>query len=165
MNKFDNYMLSIADLTASMSKAARLKVGAVFSRDNRPLCTGWNGVLEGSPDDSCEDIVPCTCLQSPSNHPIATCPHCRGTGSVLRTKPTVIHAEMNALRYMARAGIPTEGATLYLTHAPCIDCAKHLAGIGLSRIVYRHAYRSTEGIDYLRKFTSIEIIHTGDSHG
>ena len=142
MNKFDNYMLSIADLTASMSKATRLKVGAVFSRDNRPLCTGWNGVLEGSPDDSCEHLV----------------------NGQLVTKPTVIHAEMNALRYMARAGIPTQGATLYLTHAPCIDCAKHLAGIGLSRIVYRHAYRSTEGIDYLRKFTSIEIIHTGDSN-
>lgn len=143
MNKFDNYMLSIADLTASMSKATRLKVGAVFARDNRPLCTGWNGVLEGLPDDSCEELI----------------------DGQLVTKSTVIHAEMNALRYMARAGIPTEGATLYLTHAPCIDCAKHLAGIGLSRIVYRHAYRSTEGIDYLRKFTSIEIIHTGDSHG
>ena len=143
MNKFDNYMLSIADLTASMSKATRLKVGAVFSRDNRPLCTGWNGVLEGSPDDSCEYLV----------------------NDQLVTKPTVIHAEMNALRYMARAGIPTEGATLYLTHAPCINCAKHLAGIGLSRIVYRHPYRSTEGIDYLRKFTSIEITHAGDTNG
>ena len=143
MNKFDNYMLSIADLTASMSKATRLKVGAVFSRDNRPLCTGWNGVLEGLPDDSCEELI----------------------DGQLVTKSTVIHAEMNALRYMARAGIPTQGATLYLTHAPCIDCAKHLAGIGLSRIVYRHAYRSTEGIDYLRKFTSIEITHTGGSNG
>ena len=143
MNKFDSYMLSIADLTASMSKATRLKVGAVFSRDNRPLCTGWNGVLEGSPDDSCEYLV----------------------NGQLVTKPTVIHAEMNALRYMARAGIPTQGATLYLTHAPCINCAKHLAGIGLSRIVYRHSYRSTEGIDYLRKFTSIEITHAGGSNG
>ena len=143
MNKFDNYMLSIADLTASMSKATRLKVGAVFSRDNRPLCTGWNGVLEGLPDDSCEELI----------------------DGQLVTKPTVIHAEMNALRYMARAGIPTQDATLYLTHAPCINCAKHLAGIGLSRIVYRHAYRSTEGIDYLRKFTSIEITHTGGSNG
>ena len=143
MNKFDNYMLSIADLTASMSKATRLKVGAVFSRDNRPLCTGWNGVLEGLPDDSCEELI----------------------DGQLVTKSTVIHAEMNALRYMARAGIPTQDATLYLTHAPCINCAKHLAGIGLSRIVYRHAYRSTEGIDYLRKFTSIEIINAGDTNG
>ena len=142
MNKFDNYMLSIADLTASMSKATRLKVGAVFSRDNRPLCTGWNGVLEDLPDDSCEELI----------------------DGQLVTKSTVIHAEMNALRYMARAGIPTQGATLYLTHAPCINCAKHLAGIGLSRIVYRHSYRSTEGIDYLRKFTSIEITHAGGSN-
>ena len=143
MNKFDSYMLSIADLTASMSKATRLKVGAVFSRDNRPLCTGWNGVLEGLPDDSCEELI----------------------DGQLVTKSTVIHAEMNALRYMARAGIPTQGATLYLTHAPCINCAKHLAGIGLSRIVYRHSYRSTEGIDYLRKFTLIEITHAGGSNG
>ena len=143
MNKFDNYMLSIADLTASMSKATRLKVGAVFSRDNRPLCTGWNRVLEGLPDDSCEELI----------------------DGQLVTKSTVIHAEMNALRYMARAGIPTQGATLYLTHAPCTNCAKHLAGIGLSRIVYRHSYRSTEGIDYLRKFTSIEITHAGGSNG
>ena len=143
MNKFDNYMLSIADLTASMSKATRLKVGAVFSRDNRPLCTGWNGVLEGLPDDSCEELI---------------------DGNLV-TKSTVIHAEMNALRYMARAGISTQGTTLYLTHAPCINCAKHLAGIGLARIVYRYSYRSTEGIDYLRAFTNIEIINAGDTNG
>ena len=143
MNKFDNYMLSIADLTASMSKATRLKVGAVFSRDNRPLCTGWNGVLEGLPDDSCEELI---------------------DGNLV-TKSTVIHAEMNALRYMARAGISTQGTTLYLTHAPCINCAKHLAGIGLARIVYRYSYRSTEGIDYLRAYTFIEIINAGDTNG
>ena len=133
--RFDAYMLSIADLTASMSKATRLKVGAVFSRDNRPLCTGWNGMLEGIADDSCEHLV----------------------NGQLVTKPTVIHAEMNALRYMARAGISTSGATLYITHAPCINCAKHLAGIGLERIVYTTLYRSSEGLDFLRNNTSIII--------
>lgn len=138
-SRIDSYMLSIAHLTASMSKATRLKVGAVFARDGRPLCTGWNGVLEGSADDSCEHII----------------------NGQLTTKPTVIHAEMNALRYMARAGISTDGATLYLTHAPCINCAKHLAGIGLKQIIYSHAYRSSEGTDYLKSvgidITQLEV--------
>ena len=131
-HKLDTYMLGIAHLTALQSKAQRLQVGAVFSRDGRPLCTGWNGMLEGISDDSCE--LP------------------DGT-----TKPSVIHAEMNALRYMARAGISTSGATLYITHAPCINCAKHLAGIGLERIVYTTLYRSSDGLDFLRANTSITI--------
>ena len=131
-HKLDTYMLGIAHLTALQSKAQRLKVGAVFSRDGRPLCTGWNGMLEGIADDLCE--LP------------------DGT-----TKPSVIHAEMNALRYMARAGISTNGATLYITHAPCINCAKHLAGIGLERIVYTTLYRSSDGLDFLRDNTNISI--------
>ena len=136
-HKLDAYMLGIAHLTALQSKAQRLKVGAVLSRDGRPLCTGWNGMLEGIADDSCE--LP------------------DGT-----TKPSVIHAEMNALRYMARAGISTNGATLYITHAPCINCAKHLAGIGLEAVVYSHTYRSTEGIDFLKSvgITTIQLEST-----
>ena len=131
-SKLDTYMLGIAHLTALQSKAQRLQVGAVFARDGRPLCTGWNGILKGIADDSCE--LP------------------DGT-----TKPSVIHAEMNALRYMARAGISTNGATLYITHAPCINCAKHLAGIGLTRLVYTALYRSSEGLDFLRDNTDISI--------
>ena len=136
-SKLDTYMLGIAHLTALQSKAQRLKVGAVFSRDGRPLCTGWNGMLEGVADDSCED-------------------------SLGNTKSSVIHAEMNALRYMARAGISTNGTTLYITHAPCINCAKHLAGIGLERIVYSHTYCSTEGIDFLKSvgITTIQLEFT-----
>lgn len=139
LSRIDTYMMSIAFLTASMSKAKRLQVGAVFARDNRPLCTGWNGVLEGLSDDSCEELTPTQ------------------DGLTYKTKPTVIHAEMNALRFMAKAGISTAGATLYITHAPCINCAKHLAGIGLSRIVYARDYRSTEGIDFLKTIPTIEI--------
>ena len=67
-----------------------------------------------------------------------------------KPKPIDIHAEMNALRYMAKEGISTKGATLYITHAPCINCAKHLAGIGLARIVYKEHYKSSGGVDYLR---------------
>ena len=127
-DKIDEYMLSIASLTASMSKCNRLKVGAVFARDGRPLATGWNGMLENSTDDCCEET----------------------TNGVTKSKDLVIHAEMNALRYMAMEGIPTKGATLYITHAPCVNCAKHLAGIGLSKLVYRNVYRDPSGLEYLK---------------
>ena len=156
-HKLDTYMLGIAHLTALQSKAQRLKVGAVFSRDGRPLCTGWNGMLEGIADDSCETLHYCDCYMPEFDNGILTCPSCSGTGMIWKTKPSVIHAEMNALRYMARAGISTNGATLYITHAPCINCAKHLAGIGLTRLVYTTLYRSSEGLDFLRNNTTISI--------
>ena len=154
--RIDTYMMAIAHITAAMSKAKRLKVGAVFSRDGRPLCTGWNGVLEGLTDDSCETVGYCSCSMPEFGVGILGCPDCNGVGMVYKTKPSVIHAEMNALRYMAKSGISTDGATLYITHAPCINCAKHLAGIGLSRIVYQHSYRSTAGIEFLSTLLPIE---------
>ena len=118
------YMLRIAEITAEMSKCNRLKVGCVFEKDGRPLSTGWNGILEGVLDDCCEDLDG-------------------------KTKDSVIHAEMNALRYMARAGISTQGTTLYITHAPCINCATHLAGLGLTKVIYKEDYKSLEGVDHL----------------
>lgn len=128
MYRIDRYMMAIAHLTASMSKCKRLQVGAVFARNGRPLATGWNGMLEGSKDDCCEEVI----------------------NGIERSKDLVIHAEMNALRYMAMQGIPTKGADLYITHAPCINCAKHLAGVGLSKIFYTYDYRDSTGIDYLK---------------
>lgn len=131
--KVDLYIMAIASITASMSKCKRLQVGAVFVRDARPLATGWNGMLEGSNDDCCEETI----------------------NGITRSKDAVIHAEMNALRYMAREGISTKGATLYITHAPCINCAKHLAGIGLKEVVYKHTYRTTEGLDFLSQHINV----------
>ena len=142
-------MMSIADLTSSMSKCTRLKVGAVFERDGRPLCTGWNGLLEGVDDDCCEHEVTCTCYEGITDT-MRPCKVCNGTGKVLKTKDTVIHAEMNALRYMAKAGISTVGATLYITHAPCVNCAKHIAGLGLKEIIYKNDYRDFDGINHLK---------------
>ena len=131
--KIDNYMMKIAELTSTMSKCQRLQVGCVFERDGRPLCTGWNGILEGIEDDCCEEEI-----QTES-------------GKVLKTKDSVIHAEMNALRYMARAGISTLGATLYITHAPCVNCAKHISGLGLSKVIYKNDYRDLDGVNLLKQ--------------
>ena len=129
MNKFDSYMLSIADLTASMSKATRLKVGAVFSRDNRPLCTGWNGVLEGLPDDSCEELI----------------------DGQLVTKSTVIHAENALLVKCAREGVSMLGSTVYVTLSCCEHCASMLTSAGVKRVVYLNEYRNSTGVDVLKQ--------------
>ena len=159
--KLNNYMMQIAELTSTMSKCQRLKVGCVFERDGRPLCTGWNGILEGIDDDCCEEIVgEETCSYCKGVGYFETpgvmsfdCPDCNGTGklNILKTKDSVIHAEMNALRYMARAGISTLGATLYITHAPCVNCAKHISGLGLSKVIYKNDYRDTDGVNLLKQ--------------
>lgn len=161
--KLDKYMMEIAKLTASMSKATKLQVGAVFERDGRPLCTGWNGILEGIEDDSCEEEVGCSC--SSNGYINEYCSRCYGTGKVLKTKDELIHAEMNALRYMAKAGISTKDATLYITHSPCINCAKHIAGIGLKRIVYNEEYKSRDGIELLQRYNiKIEKLEEKEKH-
>ena len=148
-SKLDSYMMKIAILTSQMSKCNRLKVGAVFERDGRPLCTGWNGLLEGIDDDCCEEEINCSCSSIGVINEY--CSRCNGTGKVLKSKEEVIHAEMNALRYMAKAGISTEGATLYITHAPCVNCAKHIAGLGLKKVIYNQDYKSLDGVNLLKK--------------
>lgn len=69
----------------------------------------------------------------------------------LKTKPYVLHAEQNVIAYAARNGIPTEGATLYVTHSPCKECAKLIAQSGIVEVVYSKEYRDTEGINFLRE--------------
>lgn len=128
--KIDNYMMRIAELTAEMSKCEKMQVGAVFAKDGRPIATGWNGKIEGAKDDCCEYQLE--------------------DGS-LKTYDDVIHAEMNALRYMVREGLSSKGCTLYITHMPCINCSKHLSGIGLERIVYLNEYIDISGVNYLKE--------------
>ena len=154
-------MMSIAELSANQSKARNLKVGAVFSKDGRPLCTGWNGLLEGITNDICEHKSVCSTCKGQRLITLISgldiCPICNGTGYTYKTKPEVIHAEMNALRYMAKAGISTNGTTLYITHSPCINCAKHLAGIGLKRLVYKTEYKDLTGVEFLKTHSTMEI--------
>lgn len=121
--------MKVAQLTAELSYAKRKKVGSVLVKDNRIVSVGFNGTPAGFPN-CCEDTLP--------------------DGSLV-TKPTVVHAEANALFWCAKTEIITEGATMYLTLSPCSTCALGLIQSGIKRVVYLEAYRDTSGIAVLEK--------------
>ena len=128
--KVDKYMMDVADLTAGLSYCRRLNVGAVIARDGRPLVTGYNGTIAGT-DNCCEE--PTGDIDNP-----------------LKTSDFVIHAEQNAIFYAARNGLNTEGTSIYITHAPCPNCAKAIASAGIKRVVYKEVYRDSRGIQFLK---------------
>ncbi len=114
---WNDYFLRMADLVAERSTCPRLHVGAVLVRETRVIATGYNGSVRGQPH--CDDVG---CLMVSG--------HCK----------RAVHAELNALLQCAAAGVPAEGATLFCTTFPCIDCAKALVQAGIRRVVYRHDY-------------------------
>ncbi len=136
--KFVKLYSDIAQRVAELSSARRLQVGAIIVRDDRIVSLGYNGTPAGW-DNNCEFEQP--------------------DGS-LKTKPEVLHAEMNALMKLARSHESGNGADLFITHSPCMECAKGIYQAGINRVYYGRQYRSREGIDFLKQCL-IEVIETG----
>jgi dCMP deaminase len=126
--KFVDLYMAIAGTVASASYANRLKVGAVAVKDQRILSIGYNGTPPGTSNE-CEHNV----------------------GGVMVTKPEVIHAEANCILKMARDGQSALGADLFVTTAPCIECAKMILTAGFNSVWYRDQYRSVVGIEFLEQ--------------
>lgn len=120
----DSTLLAVAAVIATRATCSRLHVGAVLARHGRVLSTGRNGAPTG----------------------LAHCRHTRDERCEVS-----VHAEANAVAFAARTGALVEGATLYLTHAPCLDCAGLLINAGIVRVVYREPYRIVSGIEFLTK--------------
>lgn len=139
-DKFIEFYFKIAEETAKLSYAKRLQVGAVIVKDNNIISFGYNGTPSGFNND-CEDwfFDMDNKLQS-------------------KTKPEVIHAEANAITKLAREGNSSKDADLFLTHAPCTECAKLIIQSGIKRIYWRDQYRSTDGLELLDK-AGIQIIN------
>lgn len=116
--------LKVALIYADLSKAKRAQVGCIIVKENRIISIGYNGTPSGW-DNNCED----------SND---------------ETKPEVLHAETNAIAKLARCSESGDGATLYCTHAACLDCAKLIYQSGIRRVVYARDYVSTDGVDFLK---------------
>lgn len=133
-DRMDRYFMKVAQLTSELSYAIRKKVGAVLVKDNRIISVGFNGQPKNW-DNTCEDEMP--------------------DGSLV-TKPTVIHAEANALFWCAKTEIITNGSTMYLTLSPCATCALGLIQSGIKRVVYLDEYRDLSGIEVLKK-SGIEV--------
>ena len=123
--KFDNRYMEMAAVWAKNSYCKRLQVGALIVKDKMIISDGYNGTPSGF-ENICEDE----------------------TGA---TKPYVLHAEANAITKVAKSGNSSDGATLYVTASPCLECSKLIIQSGIRRVVYRDEYRLTDGIDLLRR--------------
>ena len=131
---WDEYFIGTAILIASRSTCSRLNVGCVIvsanEHKNRIIAAGYNGFLPGAPHTSCIR----------DGHEIAT-----------------VHAEQNAISDAARRGVSLNGAIAYITHFPCINCAKLLISSGIKAIKYLHDYHNDDLVLELAKNSSVEI--------
>ena len=132
-DKFIDAHMKAAEVYAQLSSAKRLQVGCVVVKDNTIIGIGYNGMPAGW-DNTCEYTVD----------------DAKGydTG---KTKPEVLHAETNSIAKIARSTNSSDGASLFVTHAPCLDCAKIIHQAGINSVYYRNTYRTTEGLDFLDK--------------
>jgi len=125
--------MKTAQTFSELSHARRLHVGAIVVKDDRIISIGYNGMPSGW-NNNCEDE------------------YLHEDGSTtLKTKPEVLHAETNAIAKLAKSNESGMGATMFITHAPCLDCAKLIYQSGISSVLYRDSYRSTEGVEFLTK--------------
>ena len=122
-NKHKPLFMEIAEVVANQSYCVRRKVGCVIVQGSNIIAMGWNGTPAG-----CDNI-------------------CEGDDG--NTLPTVLHAELNALTKLAKSTQSSEGASAFITLAPCLDCAKMLFGSGIVHVYYREDYRDRAGIDFL----------------
>lgn len=122
--------METAEVWAKCSPAERLQVGAVLVKNNRSISTGYNA------------------LPAHLNGP---CEHQNEDGT-LTTKHEVVHAEENALRGLFNSNETAGGAIIFITHAPCLNCASLIVDAGIVAVYYREVYRCTDGLDYLKKF-------------
>lgn len=131
--------MQTAQVFAELSHARRLHVGAIVVKEDRIVSIGYNGMPAGW-DNNCEDEIG-QVLDDNGNI----------VETRLKTKPEVLHAEMNALMKLAKSTESGNGADLFITHAPCLDCAKGIFQAGIARVWFGTAYRDTVGIDFLKK--------------
>ena len=138
--------MKTAKLFAELSSAKRKKVGAIIVKDDRIISIGYNG-MPADWDNNCEDEV----VDYFSDRiPITT----------LKTKPEVLHAELNAIGKLARSNESGEGATMFVTCAPCMNCAKMIYASGIKEVFYAEDYRDQSGLEFLmRCIISVRLLH------
>jgi dCMP deaminase len=128
--KYLSAYMDIALRISELSTATRLQVGAIIVKDDRIISLGYNGTPYGW-DNNCEDLD-------------------INTGELV-TKAEVLHAESNCIAKLARGNESGEGATIFITHQPCMDCAKLIYQAGIKSVWYEYPYRKTQGIEFLHR--------------
>ena len=136
--KLKRAYMKTAETFAELSHARRLHVGAIVVKDDRIISIGYNGMPAGW-DNNCEDEI------------VVEADVGEDYDIVLKTRPEVLHAETNAIAKLAKSNDSGMGAIMFITHAPCLDCAKLIYQSGISSVLYRDTYRDTSGITFLEK--------------
>lgn len=136
--KWRNAFMDVAERFAQLSSAKKLRVGAVLVKGDSIVSIGYNGTPAGW-SNTCEDEEG-------------------------NTIPEVIHAEANCVAKLAKSCVSGEGSTMFVTHAPCIQCAKIIYGAGIERVYYKNVYRDEEGIKFLKK-CNIPVVQITCSSG
>ena len=129
--KYIDLYMNWAESAAHMSHARRLQVGAVIVKDDTVISYGYNGMPAGW-DNDCENIIGYEKEQP-----------------VYKTKPEVLHAESNAISKLAKSSNSGDGADIFITHAPCLDCAKLIYQSGIRRVWFGQHYRDDAGVKFL----------------
>jgi dCMP deaminase len=156
--KLKRAYMKTAETFAELSHARRLHVGAIVVKDDRIISIGYNGMPAGW-DNDCENIVwdnGAGGWLSPEEFD-AQYPYekwhegaQRNVRYGLKTKPEVLHAETNAIAKLARSNESGLNGDLFVTHAPCLDCAKLIYQAGIKRVFFGTAYRDSSGVDFLK---------------
>lgn len=123
--KYDSMYMDFAARASEESKCPRTHVGCALVLKSGVMCPGLNGMASGGANE----------WEYTDNG-----------------NPEVVHAELQALGKCLEQGLSTYGATMYVTLSPCLECSKLLVRAGVKRVVYRDAYRITDGLDYLKKY-------------
>lgn len=137
--KFIKAYMDVAHRFSKLSHAQRLHVGAIIVKDDRIISIGYNGMPAGW-DNNCEDKVW----------------NVNDGDYKLKTKPEVLHAETNAIAKLAKSNDSGDGADLFVTHSPCLECAKLIYQAGISRVYFGDHYREDSGIKFLEK-SGVEV--------
>lgn len=133
-DSWEKYFLKVADVIKERSTCTRLSVGSVAVKGNKIISTGYNGSPTG--EDHCIDVG---CMIKKG--------HC------IRT----IHAELNAIMNGMETGVNLKGSTLYVTHFPCFNCAKHIVQVGIKRVVYKNDYKNSREAEDLFKRSGLKV--------
>ena len=138
--KFQQLYMDIATRVAELSHARRLHVGCVIVKDDRIISMGYNGMPAGW-DNNCEEVI--------EQH--------EDGGQILKTRPEVLHAESNAIAKLAKSSDSGAGADMFITHAPCMECAKLILQSGIRNVYFGMAYRDNSGVEFLKK-SGVDVV-------
>jgi dCMP deaminase len=152
-DKLKQAYMKTAETFAELSHARRLHVGAIVVKDDRIISIGYNGMPAGW-DNDCENTE-----YVGSDEQIPSPDEMKRLGFTgtdqgwyrLKSKPEVLHAETNAIAKLAKSTESGDGAVLFVTHMPCLDCAKLIFQSGIRSVFYRNSYRNTDGTAFLER--------------